>query len=253
MKNHLKLLDEVREDDSYLLVVLDACRFDYFEENYRDYLSGELVKAYTPARDTFEYLQFAWPDWHDVCYVSGAVPVNSVDLQINEDGSLNRLYDGYLPNEHIREIVDVWNFGWEDDLGTTPPESVKECAIDHLEEDRLVVHFFQPHAPYVGEENLLGYTGEEHGPNRGSPNDSIIWKSVKSGKVSDEKLRRCYESNLCGVLECVEDLVQESPHEEIFITADHGEALGEDGVYAHPRMKSRHPRVSIVPFLHARI
>ena len=36
--------------------------------------------------------------------------------------------------------------------------------------------------------------------------------------------------------------------EKVVVTADHGEALGEFGVYAHPRWV-HHPKVRIVPWL----
>lgn len=248
---HRERLDMVRGQDEFLLVVLDACRYDYFRELFHFYFQGKLEPCYTPARDTFEYVRLMWPDDHDVTYVSGAVPINSTRVQIHE-GELNTLYEGYRPSEHIEEIVDVWDTGWEQDLGTVPPEAVTEAALDRDDADRLVAHYFQPHAPYIGEYELLGHTGEENGPNRGKPNDAPIWYEVRLGDMTEEELHQAYRSNLLRALQAVHELVDATRHENIYITADHGEALGEFGVYAHPRERSRatwHPKIHTVPFL----
>lgn len=249
MDGHRDLLDQVRSNDEYLLIILDACRYDLFKHLYHFYLDGELKPAYTSARDTFEYVSTMWNRSHDVVYVSGAVPINSVQLQINASGELNKLYDGYRPAEHIEEIVDVWQTGWDDTLGTVPPEAVTEATLERDSEDRLVAHYFQPHAPYIGENRLLGHTGTEHRPNTGKPNDELVWRQVMQGKISDRELRAAYRSNLLRALRSVHRLVEETRHENVYVTADHGEALGEYDTYAHPRDAETHPKIHTVPFL----
>ncbi|MDY6768707.1 MAG: hypothetical protein SVW02_01215 [Candidatus Nanohaloarchaea archaeon] len=249
LPSHRELFERnVKPRDEYLLVVLDACRYDVFREVGHLFLSGDLSPAYTPVRDTFEYVQTMWRGESDVTYVSGAVPINSVKKSDWTDTDAG-LYDGYNPSEHIADIVDAWKMGWDDDLGTVPPEAVADIVLDHDDEDRLIAHFFQPHAPYIGENQLLGYTGEDHRPHRGNPNDARIWERVKRGEISDRELRAAYRSNLLRALRSVRELVERTRHDTVLVTADHGEALGEYGTYAHPRSATHHPKVHVVPFL----
>ena len=46
MKNQQKLIE--RENWDYL-IILDACRFDYFVDEYPNFLDGKLFKAVSPA------------------------------------------------------------------------------------------------------------------------------------------------------------------------------------------------------------
>lgn len=78
--------------------------------------------------------------------------------------------------------------------------------------------------------------------------DQKIWGLAKEGKLSNEKLESLYISNLKRVLSTVQTLVQFSDVENIVLTSDHGEALGEYGVYAHPDWID-HPKVRKIPWL----
>lgn len=249
MEGHYEALQKVKAHEEYLLVVLDACRYDMFKDVHHLFLDGEAEPRYTPARDTFEYVQTMWRGTNDVTYVSGAVPINSVRVQYEEEGDFESLYNGYKPVEHLEEIIDVWKTGWDNELGTVPPRKVTEAALENDHKDRVVAHYFQPHAPYIGEDSLLGHTGEEHRPNHGKPNDELIWRKVKEGEIPLWKLRQAYRSNLIHALKEVKELVEKTQHSNVYVTGDHGEALGEYGVYAHPRKPKRHPKIHTVPFL----
>jgi glucan phosphoethanolaminetransferase (alkaline phosphatase superfamily) len=60
------------------------------------------------------------------------------------------------------------------------------------------------------------------------------WDSGRRGDVSLATYRRNYLQTLYFVLEYVEILLTNINAERVAITADHGEALGENGVYGHP-------------------
>ena len=49
------------------------------------------------------------------------------------------------------------------------------------------------------------------------------------------------------MLDTVEELLQNVDAEEVVVTADHGDAFGEYGVYSHP-MGVPHPHVRRVPW-----
>jgi len=247
------LLGDLREGGDYALVVLDACRYDAFA----DVFSGDIVDDVKPVasggRDTFEYLQVCWPNTYDLPYVSAAVPVNSDRLEFDETG-VHHLYNGYQPTEHLTHIDDVWKEAWDGSLGACPPEPVLSRALQYRESDRLAVHYQQPHTPYIGDERELGHTdGDAAYPGQVAPVDEPIWTRVENGEISDDRLRELYWSNLKRVRPVVLRTIAELQEEfdAVVVTADHGEALGEFGVYAHPRFP-QHPWVRTVPWIEVR-
>lgn len=241
---------DLRDRDRCVLVILDACRYDYFEDVFGPLLAGEMTPVKSVAHDTFEYLQRVWPGDHDVHYVTGAVPINSEYMAEREQF---HLYDGYQPKHHLSTIDDVWKDAWDPTLGCCPPEPVTDAALAARDEPNLVVHYQQPHTPYVGTERELGHTNNESAhPERGEPVDKPIWDRVHSGEISDERLHELYRSNVERVAGEVCRLVDELEDRQVVITADHGEALGEYGVYAHPRWPS-HPHVRTVPWVEAEL
>ena len=234
------------------LIILDACRADYFAAEYTKFLpSSYLSFAYSAGRDTFEFLKRVFPDYYDLIYVSGATPVNSFVKSPIEDPFLKKYYGGYVPKEHFKRIVDAWNYGWDDKLGTVPPKEVTRIATDIIKqhkEERIIIHYFQPHAPYIGEYKLLGYSGTEAGKLRGKPPDMKIWENVKKGLISIVELKKAYLSNLRLVLEEVKRLLNIiDSTKRVIITSDHGELLGEDGRFGHQRID--HPKLRVIPWL----
>lgn len=251
-----ELIDARRQADEWLLVILDACRYDEFARVYQsvapsDEAVGKPFRVRSAGRDTFEYVAEVWDgQYPDVTYISGATPVNSVDIEY-EDRGLRDLANGYLPTEHIGEIVDVWNDGWDDSLGTVPPAAVTDAAIER-DADEMVVHYYQPHTPYIGEPQLLGHTGPGDGEAfTGEPTDKPIWERAKAGAIHPHNLRAAYRGNLKLVCSEVRRLLFALDHDLAIVTADHGEALGEFGIYGHPR-DVQHPHVRVVPWLEVR-
>jgi len=255
-KSQKEKIEELLNEKEFTLIILDACRYDYFKDEYEDFLSGELERVWSVGRDTFEYAKYIWPVYHDVTYVSGATAINSVVDESFLRGKLGKLYDGYVPRRHFREIIDVWDHGWDHSLGTVPPGEVTEAAVNYVDRERLVVHYFQPHAPYIGDHKLIGFIGEDHSGARSlelaqegveiDPPDKKIWAALKEGIIPREELRRAYRSNLRLVLGEVERLIGQLDG-KIVVTSDHGELLGEDGLYAHSRVN--HPKLMEVPWL----
>lgn len=241
-------IDYLRQEGDYLLIVLDACRYDYLDKVIDDYFpEAEVKPVFNEARNTFEWGRNVWGDqiW-TVPYISGAVPINSmIDEETAKD---NDLYQGYVPSNYLVNIVDVWDTGWDDELNVTPPEKVTEAGLDRENSSEMVVHYFQPHAPYIGDEKETGLDDVEPFSTKTEPADKIIWDKIKSGEISDDRLKRLYEDNLRRALESVTTLVSETSYDKVVITADHGEALGELGVYAHPEHLD-HPKVRVVPWV----
>lgn len=242
------LLDDLREKDSWLLIVLDACRYPEFSEMASAIFDGDLVKMTTEGHDTFEYIRSCWPEsYPDVTYLSAAPAVNSGTLEIDDD-ELAKMYDGFVSKDHIGEIVDVWQSGWNERLGVIPPWNVTPVVRDYFDEDQLAVHYLQPHAPYVGVEQELGHHNDKSAtPGDGEPIDAPLWRRIKRGDIAQSRLFELYRSNLEAVLYEVAKVVEEAPHDNIVIMGDHGEALGEYWTYAHPRKD--HPYILTAPWM----
>jgi hypothetical protein len=138
-------------------------------------------------------------------------------------------------------MVDVWKGDYKKELGVVPPEAVTYAALRHNVPQRIV-HYFQPHIPYIGEFRL--------------PLTSTDWKEtmaeaaykqrLRDGEITNEELRRAYRSNLERVINAVVELVRRLDV-PVAITGDHGELLGEDDRYFHGG--DFHPNLNTVPWL----
>ncbi|OKY77396.1 MAG: Arylsulfatase A family enzyme [Candidatus Methanohalarchaeum thermophilum] len=239
------------------LIVLDACRFDFFQEVYEDYLDGELIKVRSRGSKTGEWLVNTFPGcYKDIKYISGNPSINSLGHKIK-----NR----YDPNEHFEEIVDVWDFGWDKNLETVPPRQMNLAYFSNKKENyKFILHYIQPHLPFLH----LGPIGGTFKTGKKRVKSGNVDKNVlkdKLGvlleKIFDKKaiwsfkrvldiepttpyeeifrkgyledILKHYKINLQKVLNSVSNLIGEI-NGKIVITADHGEALGENGIWEHP-------------------
>jgi len=248
-------LNEFREHAEYAIFVLDALRFDYAKAVLPQYLSGDLECVWSAGHDTFEYGRRCWGDrvYDDVTYVSGAVPMNSqADGEVFDIDHFNELYGGWKPGETLPGLVDAWRDCWDPGIGTVPPEALTNYAREYTEASRLVVHYFQPHAPYVGQASLLGHTDTRDAePNQGAPVDEPVWDRVKTGATSPQELRTAYLANIHRVCRAAAPLIEElAADRPVVAMADHGELLAEYGVrslVSHPRHPF--PEIRRVPWL----
>lgn len=222
------------DQDECILIIFDSCRFDYFQELYHNHFSGELTKVYNTNTYTKQYQRATWTGSYDITYVAGGPVITDRNFELSDLE--------YRPSEHFEEIVHAWNMGYSKELGVTPPEAVTEVALN-CDAPRMIVHYFQPHAPYIGEhrhrEELPDIeTGSDEKIERRQESILDIYDKIESGQISEDELREVYISNLRRVLEATKPLVAETDR-PIVITSDHGELLGEDGRYLHGGLPHR--------------
>jgi hypothetical protein len=245
-------------NDSWALIVLDACRYDRFRDIYPEYIEAETTPVAAAAKDTFGYLRKCWPEEYDVDYVTGAAPVTTQEFEFSEDEKadglvfegkdLYNIYGGYVPVDHINNIIEVWQDAWDESLGVCPPEPVTDRAIKVApRSEQMVVHYFQPHEPYIGDTQILGNVNAVKEHLKGGAIGRGIWERVESGEITDNQLLEAYDSNLRRVMGEVALLINEISEEfdHIAVMGDHGEALGEYGQYTH---SIQHPYVRVVPW-----
>jgi hypothetical protein len=205
-------------EDWDTLVILDACRYDYFVE--QSTLDGTLESRISRASATREWVHANFTDrqLHDVVYVSANPNYRKVADDIGAE---------------VHAYIDVWQ---DDNLvgeqnTIVPPETVTEHALDAAEQypnKRLLVHYVQPHYPFIGP------TGEEHF------DPAATLKEVSQEyDLTGGLLDRAYRENLDVVLDEAERLLDALDGKAV-VSADHGELLGERlsplplRAYGHP-------------------
>lgn len=189
------------------LLLLDACRYDMFADH--DVLPGRLESRESRGSSTPEFLKgnVAGRDLTDVVYVTA-----------NPQYHRNReLFDA-----QFHYIDNVWSSnGWDKEFRTVRPEVVTEAAIQASERfphKRLLVHYMQPHYPFIGE------IGRQLVPGQ----NLNLWNEVaeQNISISDSRLWDAFEENLELALPAVRELM-ESVDGKTVVSSDHGQLMGE--------------------------
>lgn len=274
--------DLIRSQEWDCLIILDACRYDFFERVYKDYLDGKLIKAHSPGSDTLEWLCGTFMDeetFEDVVYLSANPFVSSQGFQFIED---------FDATEYFYKVINVWNWKFDLEFLTVLPEDMGKAtrlARAKYPKKPIISHFIQPHWPYPSGESFKeiftgplawGWIGEENKDilhRFGGFLENLFEKvfgelktrrfkeklnlrqskpeEIFAEKYGKKKLRETYEKNLRLALKEVVKVVERLP-EKVIVTADHGEFLGERDLYSHPPW-SDDPILREVPWLEAKI
>lgn len=231
---------KVMEEEWDILIILDACRYDIFEE--LNDIPGKLEKVLSANTGTWMWIieNFKKP-YPNLIYVSGNPMVSNFKLSKIGRGDYFK-------------IIDAWDIGWDEELKGVRPEAVTRIAIDTIKKysnKRIIVHYLQPHYPWlknksanIGRGLSLEWTENKEKKHlhqmtfdEKSRFSGIVWDYAKLGRVSIQECREGYVNNFLIVLEEVKKLLKEIPKEKkVIISADHGECLGfptEDGHLGH--------------------
>jgi len=202
-----------------VLLVMDACRADYACHEWKEF---KVVRALGGI--THKWLDHLWRQTKEPMTLLTANP------------SASAAYWRYQPQNVT--LVDIWREKWQEftdhKLGTVAPKDVTDYVqnwcVEHGQPEKMVVFWLQPHAPYVPVP-LPAQAGNTYdGPT--PHNKSSIPDLVKCGKISWHDVQRSYRANLKWALPEVKRLA-DSLEGPVKITADHGEALGDEGRWGH--------------------
>ena len=122
------------------LIILDACRYDAFTEV--NWLEGNLEQRYAVASNTTHFLMKNFV---------GEKLYDTIQLTANPKGG--KLENEYSNNRIFYKTISMMD-KWDRETQTVLPEEMVEKAIEVHEKypnKRLVMHFVQPHLPYIGE------------------------------------------------------------------------------------------------------
>jgi hypothetical protein len=222
---------DVFAEDWDNLIILDACRKDALERTIT--LDGSFESRVSRGTSTPHFLRSNFQDRniHDTVYVTA-------------NGWLLKNYD-QLNVELFRVISLDGDATYQDGSAVASPSSVTaeaKAAAEQYPDKRLIVHYVQPHTPYLGEFGRRTF---------GSTQRSLQ-QIMSSSSISEADLERAYVENLELVLDEAEELVA-SLEGKTVITSDHGELLGERVSpipikgYGHPSYVY-HPALTEVPW-----
>lgn len=204
----------VIEADWDNLLILDACRYDFFtEENDID---GELTAVTSRGSATMGFLRenFGSGEFPEIVYVSANPNLSFIDATFHDR-------------------VRLWEDHWDDDLNVVPPEAVTESAAkmaDRYPNKRIIAHYMQPHFPFIGETGQKLY---KRGHIQHYRDGRKFWAQLAETDIQTDQFKEAYRENLRLVLAETKRLI-EKLNGKIVVTSDHGNEFGRLGVYGHP-------------------
>lgn len=211
------------------LIVLDACRCDFF----REVIDGSAGCVISGGSYTQEWTEWNFDGDHDdIVYIAGNPHLASLKLKKTF---------GFIP---FHEVAEVWDYGWDEAVKTVPPREVSAAALSFLDrypEKRMIIHYNQPHHPFLADEELIRMDAGAWHTLKGRR-----WGGVKTtaydlatkGKIPGGRIRQAYRENLKLVMQEVRKLT-EKLNGKVIVTADHGDFLGEYGLYGHFGLRAK--------------
>lgn len=239
------------------LIILDACRYDEFKS--MNPFNKRVNKRVSLASNTTGFLakNFVGKQHFDTVYVTA----NPKSV---------RLAKGDMSGKKTFHYTDLLiENSWDEETHTVLPKTVTKKALraqGEFPKKRLIIHFLQPHLPYLGQKASeirskkdVSIGGMRVGQTSYIDSDGSIdmnrirLKEASEYDISDEELREMYRETLEIALSSVEVLVEGLSGKTV-ITADHGEMFGErifplsKRIYEHPQ-GLRTDQLCIVPWL----
>jgi hypothetical protein len=217
-----------------VLVLLDACRYDLFDE-YNPF-DAQVERIHSNASQTREFIErnFVGRDCRDTVCVTASPQFADFDLS-------------------FAHVEHVWQDNWDSELRTVHPDVMADVSTDIATEfpnKRVIIHFIQPHYPFIGETGRK--IGKQASLNPGSDRLSV-WEQMQAGLVDEHTIRDAYAENLRLALPAVQRL-SETLTGKVVVSSDHGNLFGQRvcwlpiRIYGHPA-GIHHPELTAVPWV----
>jgi hypothetical protein len=218
-----------------VLLILDAARLDM----YRRILDPAAGSIWSVGSSSDEWMRHTFQPKYstalaETAYVTG-----------------NPFSETECPTRAFGAVDELWCDHWDEEAGTIGPQPITDRVIDRHRQgfDRVVGHYMQPHYPFIGERTADDgkMTWDVVGNEAQQGEGLALWDQFLSGVRDDlDEVWRAYDDNLRHVQSHVKT-VCENADGQVVVTADHGNALGEWGMWGHkPGMP--HPKMRRVPW-----
>lgn len=219
-----------------ILIILDACRIDLIQEVSDEYeFFNDIDQIVSVGSQSEEWMKNTF------------IPAKSEILSDTSVVTGNPYSQTALDANQLKTLDEVWKYAWDEKIGSIRARPITDRAITQWREkkqDRLVVHYMQPHFPCILEPRLSTGPGiHDFGT------DAVtIWSKLEEGELTQQEVWDAALRNLRYVLDDVEILLNNVSAPTVAITSDHGDAYGESNTYGHPR-KSTLDVVKKVPWI----
>jgi len=214
--------------NKHLVILLDACRYDALAESLPKFTDNYiLIPIWSASHNTPTF-------YKNITGVSDFVllTANPTVLYINEQHKWKRVI-------HTKSI--------------NPFDNLRECIELLKSENKIFLHLIPPHVPWQGEEGKIKYKNlmstlrfEIQEKPEGRHFGPIGIESKIYEHVGSELARKYYFENLNYALKAIFTYYEKLP-KPFIITSDHGELLGEDGLFGHPWNQTHNPILRTVP------
>lgn len=222
------------------LLLLDAARYDEFVR-VAPFDENSIDRRITLGSKTPEFLERTFNNMklHDTVYITA----NPQPLKYQFESGTDIFHD-------MISLLDEW----DPETQTIKPEIVREAALEASESyptKRLLIHFLQPHAPFLGPtaaaiRHRTGKTigglnpGREYTDAESKDIQTASYRDILNEGVDRKEIRTAYRETLALVIQECEQLVNDLSGKTV-ITSDHGELLGER-VLPFGSQRWEHPR-----------
>lgn len=203
---------DIFNEDWDNLLILDACRYGMVENLD---LPGQLESRTSRASNTVGFLKsnFGGKRLLDTVYVTANPQLYRHQDEINTE---------------LHNVVDVWKEdGWDEESGTVLPETVNGYALEAASDyphKRLIIHYMQPHYPFLGSETEF----DKHHLETAKEDEPNFWYRMLYDElnIETETVWELYRANLQRVAPCVRELLKSLDGKTV-VTSDHGNMVGE--------------------------
>jgi len=245
--------NRIKYTDWDILIIVDGCRYDVFKEEYTKVLGNnngtlEMVLSRHIGTESWVCGNFSGRNCGDIIYLTPVVKFKE--------------WLSTWQNKHtFLHVEEVWKKKWNADYGTLLPEDMTDTAFEFLDKypsKKFIVHYIQPHWPYIYNGGRRGLAWELH------PDGKVIKKKASLKRVLSiwaeeimpqeiiwrignifglipkydigylwcmggrDKIMEGYREDLKRALYSIKKIIDKYPNKKIVITADHGEEFGDE-------------------------
>lgn len=204
-----------------VLILLDCATIEMMNEVKEDYeFIGDVEEHISPGTCSNEWMMRTFTDKY------------SEQMSDTLHVTANTSSDTYLNSDDFLHLEEVWKDGWNKEMGTIPAREVTDRAIyfgRKYDPERMIIHYMQPHLPFV-ESGIESNIITPHGVK----GEGLMLGELYEEGYTKEELWRASVNNLHYVLEDLELLLSNLDADKAVLSSDHGQAFGENGVWAHP-------------------
>jgi hypothetical protein len=233
------------------LIILDASRYDIFSDV--NTIEGEMTPVTSSASHSEEFVKknFNGRTLHDTVYISANPFIEKIEERtfhkiIKSYGKEYPKGDPIYESRHPGKVCNI-----------------ARDAYEVYDDKRIIVHFMQPHTPYLGSKaedvrtelknDGIKFRNWKNTLTHGDNWVSELLDAGKKGYISHDKLVELYTENLMFVLDYAESILDEFEGKSV-ITSDHGEMLGDpSGLFLPARYVHKRnyycPELRRVPWL----